>query len=309
MSNWVTSRYREVRGNAVWDGVKLFLKLLGEAGLLAVLYRVLNFVRNVPPDRVVTLGIFIGSLVLLSLGYLLRRTKVEASAAPEVGLNDSNVHVECARTIKRLEDQGDALTKENSELREFKEGLRGKQQQLKDVQKELEGVRSELVDLKEKDKRYTWLQNMAYQQSNEISHHVQLEKPYCYDERLTDSIPSLGFKFPVRNHSVVPVSIDENVSGRIRFNGRELADPVIIRHCGQSIPNRRLNGLAIEQRLTRTEAEHILATPLGIFDFQELEIMIKSGSDYPVRPQPLRITHEHSIPAITGQHPVSPAAS
>jgi hypothetical protein len=181
----------------------------------------------------------------------------------------------------------------------------GKVQELKDESKlkdaalnDLETARAEISRLKEREKRHSWLHNMAERQAREISHYVQLEEPYPYDERLANPIPSIGFKFPVRNYSVLPISIDETIRGRICFEGRELADPVIVKHCGEGIQYRQLDGLAIEQRLTRTEADHILATPDGVFDFQFLEITIKSGSDYPIIEHPLRITHEHALHGI-----------
>src|SRR5574341_837854 len=41
-----------------------------------------------------------------------------------------------------------------------------------------------------------WLHELANEQAKAIAGYVQLEKPFTYDHRLTDSIPSIGFKFP-----------------------------------------------------------------------------------------------------------------
>jgi hypothetical protein len=94
---------------------------------------------------------------------------------------------------------------------------------------------------------------------------------------------------------VLPISIDEKISGKIYLDGKELAEPIIIRHCGQDIGYRELNGLAIEQRLTRTEANHVLAEG-GRFDFSDLVIIIKGGAQAPtIRSQPLTIQERHAL--------------
>jgi hypothetical protein len=142
---------------------------------------------------------------------------------------------------------------------------------------------------------YQWLHDFAGRQAAEIARHVELEQPRAYNIRLTDSIPSINFKFPIRNYSVLPISIDEKISGKIYLDGKELAEPIIVRHFGQDIGFRELNGLAIEQRLTRTEANYLLAEG-GKFDFSDLVIIIKGGTQAPtIRPQPLTILERHAL--------------
>lgn len=142
---------------------------------------------------------------------------------------------------------------------------------------------------------YKWLHDLADRQAAEIARHVELERPRAYNVKLTDSIPSINFKFPIRNYSVLPISIDEKISGKIYLDGKELAEPIIVRHFGQDIGFRELNGLAIEQRLTRTEANHILAEG-GRFDFSDLVIIIKGGTQAPtIRSQPLTILERNAL--------------
>jgi hypothetical protein len=142
---------------------------------------------------------------------------------------------------------------------------------------------------------YQWLHDLADRQATEIARHVELEKPQAYAIKLTDSIPSINFRFPIRNYSVWPISVDENSSGKIYLDGRELAEPMLVRHHGEDIGFRKLDGLAVEQRLTRTEANHVLAEG-GSFDFSGLVITIKGGTQSPtVQPQSLTIQESHAL--------------
>ena len=142
---------------------------------------------------------------------------------------------------------------------------------------------------------YQELHDLAYRQASDIGRHVELEKPQAYDVRLTDSIPSIGFRFPIRNYSVFSISVDEKIEGKIYLDGKELADPIIVRHNGEDIGFRQLNGLAVEQRLTATEANHIL-TKGGTFYFDGLTIMIKGGEhSSEIQPKPLSITRDQAL--------------
>lgn len=144
--------------------------------------------------------------------------------------------------------------------------------------------------------RGQWLHDMADSQLHHIARHVRLERPYSYEHRLTDPIPSISFKFPIRNHSLFDISIDENVQGEIYYDSTELAEPRIVRYHSTDISFQELGGLSIEQRLTPTEATHI-STMKGTFHFSALRIMIKGGTQFPqVTPQRLGITdHEHAL--------------
>jgi hypothetical protein len=144
--------------------------------------------------------------------------------------------------------------------------------------------------------QYQWTHDMADSQVNQIARYVELEKPFSYDHRLTDPIPSIGFKFPIRNHSLFDISIDENVKGEIYYDGTELAEPKIVRYCSADISHREQGGISIEQRLTPTEANHI-SKMKGTFHFSALNIMIKGGTQFPqVVPQRLAITeHQHAL--------------
>jgi hypothetical protein len=142
---------------------------------------------------------------------------------------------------------------------------------------------------------YQELHDLAYRQASDIARHVELEKPQTYNPKLTDSIPSIGFRFPIRNYSVFAISIDENIEGKIYLDGKELADPIIVRHNGEEIGFRQLNGLAVEQRLTTTEA-NLIKTKGATFYFEGLTIMIKGGEhSSEIQPKPLTITRDHAL--------------
>lgn len=143
---------------------------------------------------------------------------------------------------------------------------------------------------------YQWLHDMADRQAREIARHVELEKPFTWEHRLSDAIPSIGFKFPVRNYSVLDIGIDERVKGEIYYDGVRLVEPIIVRYADRDISFRQLGGISIEQRLTPTEANHI-AKMQGTFHFSALEITITGGTGFPqVIPRRLGITeHQHAL--------------
>src|SRR6266536_30929 len=150
---------------------------------------------------------------------------------------------------------------------------------------------------------YQWLHQLADDQAEHIAQHVQLEKPFTYRHRFNDPIPSIGFKFPVRNHSVFMVGIAEQIKGEIYYDGVQLIEPIIVRHADSDIGRREIGGIAIEQRLTPTEAAHI-SKMQGTFHFSALEITIKGGTSFPqVKPERLGITeHEHSLSMQNERH-------
>ncbi len=142
---------------------------------------------------------------------------------------------------------------------------------------------------------YQWLHEMADRQANNIASHIELERPFIYDAQLTDSTPSMGFKFPIRNVSVFDISVDEKIEGRIRLNGKPLGDPMLLQHNGQDFGFKELDGLSVEQRFTTTEANRIL-TSGALFSFTDLTITVKGGSRFPqVKPQPITITSQHAL--------------
>jgi hypothetical protein len=142
---------------------------------------------------------------------------------------------------------------------------------------------------------YQWLHDLANQQAANIDQHVELERPFVCDARLRDSMPSLGFKFPIRNWSVFRLSIAEKVEGRIHLNGKPLADLMLLKHIGQDFGFKELDGLSVEQRFTTTEANQIL-TNGGLFSFTDLKITIKGRSRSPqIQPQRLTITSDHAL--------------
>jgi hypothetical protein len=143
---------------------------------------------------------------------------------------------------------------------------------------------------------YQWTHDLADSQVNQINRFVVAEKPLYYNERLKEPIPSIGFKFPVRNRSLFDISIDENVTGEIYYNDTELIEARTVKHAGGDIGHGQLDGLTIEQRLTPTEANHI-ATTDGTFHFSALGVTIKGGKLFPqVKPRRLEITeHEHAL--------------
>jgi hypothetical protein len=54
-------------------GVAMILGLVGVSTLVVVLFRLLNYFRNLPQDRVIDLAIFCGSLLLLLSAYIIAR--------------------------------------------------------------------------------------------------------------------------------------------------------------------------------------------------------------------------------------------
>jgi hypothetical protein len=168
---------------------------------------------------------------------------------------------------------------------------------------------------------YQWTHDIANSQVNQIARYVELEEPFYYNERLKDAVPSIGFKFPIRNHSLFDISIDDAITGEIYYNGTELIEPRIVKYAGKDIGHRELDGLTIEQRLTPTEANHIDTTD-GTFHFSALKIMIKGGTRFPQIDTPQRLeildhkhalkhqpevpiegTHKLKLEAITRPHP------
>lgn len=142
---------------------------------------------------------------------------------------------------------------------------------------------------------YQWLHDIADRQANQIALHVELKRPSIYDAQLTDSMPSMGFKFPIRNWSVFEISIDKKVEGRIHLNGKPLGDPMLVQHNGEDFGFKELDGLSVEQRFTTTEANQIL-TSGALFSFSNLKIDIRGGSRFPqVKPQTLTITSDHAL--------------
>lgn len=218
----------------------------------------------------------------------LRSDIEERERAVEGRRNEiTTVQGQLVKAKSDLKDKG----REYTEVREF----------LKTCESERDEGYSKLIEAtqqtqgaKLENSNWEWLRSAAGTQGQEIALHVELEKPHPYDVRLSDSIPSISFKFPVRNHSVLPVNLHKK-QGKIYLNGRELADPIIVQYEGKNFGFRELSGLTLEQRLTPTEASEILARG-GTFQFTDLHIEINGNSQFPpVKAWRLTITQDHTL--------------
>lgn len=89
MANWLTTIYREVRPNALWDLIK-FMVIAGISLLAVLVYRLWVYLRQFPQDLVVDLAIFGGAFILLTGAYALTKLRNRRALIPpsNQGLSD-----------------------------------------------------------------------------------------------------------------------------------------------------------------------------------------------------------------------------
>jgi hypothetical protein len=280
VSNWLTARYREVRGNAVWDAVKFGLKLAGEAGLVTVLMRVLNSARDIPQDWVVTIGIFGGSFLLLLLGYFLLRRRsslpendAQARSFTPTETDSSKVHENCERQINNLESQVHRLRERDQTW--------GVQVSARD---------GEIQQLKTKLSGYKWLDEIATEQAQTIHRFVSMsECRFGRFELFQRNDPYIEFILDIWNRSVYDVSIPEP-SGPIDFNGRELMGTPQWKESKRSITWSNQGWFTLRQNLSSEDVVHIM-NGSAHFSFHLLNLRVEgAGIADNVIPQPLSLS-------------------
>ncbi len=142
------------------------------------------------------------------------------------------------------------------------------------------------VDSVDKTKQYEWLHEMADAEAENIGASVEVEK-IVPTLNLSQTVPSVLFRFYVRNNSVFEISIDDKtIEGHIVFCRTPLAGQMIVRQMTGDIPPYNVRHLhqgvlTLELRLSPEEVKEISDRQIEAnFYFEQLTINIEGGDQF-----------------------------
>jgi hypothetical protein len=216
---------REIRGNALWDGIKFILWIAGVAllntGVLTVLAR---YFSTITPDAWLIIVTFLLSFLFINIGFLIARRQRKRHPESLPTPKEENLNTENSRVAEQLNERIEELEREKTALekaRDYASNLyerARKEIETKDIQ--ISSRDSELETLKSK---YGWLHEQAERDKRGISKYVYIIFSKVKYEGLDEIEPHIEIFFNIINASVYSIIIDKDIKGgAVYFNSTEL---------------------------------------------------------------------------------------
>lgn len=230
MSNikkWIKDTWVEIRPNAKWDFIKFIsIKIIGfiiggalmaTFGLAFVFFVIGGYWLN----WIILISLFLLSLVVIVLAYVF-------GLATKEEIDELSISSEVIKELPLLENPEvkEAIakleTKYQAEIGSEKRQNEVHQNTIASKTKDLEKSRKMYAEQKELIQSYDWLIKEAEYQAENIEKYVYWRDSQFLQNIIEDRIYFLFFQIEIFNASIFEIRIDENINGKILFEGQRL---------------------------------------------------------------------------------------